>query len=400
MKKIFPSANLVGLYKNKKHLIESMWQILKNGYPARKLKVIGVTGTDGKTTTSHLIYEMLLASGKKVALISTLGAFIGDSKLNTGFHVTTPDAKFLQPLIKKIVDSNIEFLVLEATSHGLDQHRVIGCNFLVGVVTNISHEHLDYHKTMDKYKASKAKLLRGVKWTVLNGDDASYEYFKKIAQKSIVVTYRKGNIRPVSRALRGSYNQYNIAAAQAVVKLFGIKPKVVKKVVAEFPGVAGRFQEIDLGQNFQAIIDFAHTPNALKAVLEELKKGKEKSVKLIVVFGCAGLRDKTKRSIMGDIAVQLADKVIITAEDPRTENLEDIYKEIISGLSHEQMKKVIRIDDRKKAIVLGVKNAKAKDILLIAGKGHEKSMCIGKIEHPWSDEKTLKNAIKLQNNPQ
>ena len=339
-----------------------------NGYPARKLKVIGVTGTDGKTTTCHLIYEMLKAAGKKVALVSTVAAYIGDEQIDTGFHVTTPDAKFLQLLIKRIVETGMEYLVLEVTSHGLDQHRVLGCNFMVGVVTNITHEHLDYHGSFAKYKATKMKLLRMAKHPIFR--------------------YAKTRIKVTNPALAGEYNKYNIGAAIAVAKIFNLQFSIIKKTIDNFAGVPGRMEEIKLGQPFRAIVDFAHTPNALEQVLKTLSAQRSAHKKLILAFGCAGLRDHTKRPMMGKIARKLADVVIVTAEDPRTEKLDDIYRQItaVGG-------EVFRVDDRQLAINKAVSLAKPGDIVVVTGKGHEKSMCFGTTEYPWSDREAVIKAI-------
>ncbi len=372
--------------KNLRHLLESVWEVIKAGYPARKLVVIGVTGTDGKTTTSHLVYEMLKSAGIKVALVSTVAAYIGGEEIDTGFHVTTPDAKLLQPLIKKIVKAGMTHLVLEVTSHGLDQHRVLGCNFQIGVVTNITHEHLDYHKTFEKYRATKAKLIIGTKYAVLNVDDPNFAYLKDRSGGE-VVTYSKTKIKINNSKLAGDYNLYNIAAAEAVAKIINIQASIIKKAVDNFPGVPGRLEEIKNNLGFRTIVDFAHTPNALEKVLTELRAQLPKGKKLILVFGAAGLRDHSKRSMMGEIATRLADKVIITAEDPRTESLDAIYADIAA-------KNSLREDDRQKAISLAIKLAKKGDIVVATGKGHEKSMCFGTTEYPWSDREAIEKAIK------
>ena len=383
--------DLIGKYKNIRHWFDSVWEVIKAGYPARKLVVIGVTGTDGKTTTSHLIYEILKSSGFKVAMLSTVAGYIGGEEIDTGFHVTTPDAKFLQPFIKRVVNAGMTHLVLEVTSHGLDQHRVLGCNIKIAVITNITHEHLDYHKNMANYIAAKAKILRSAHCAVLNRDDPSFEYFSsQVGRLTKIVPFTKWPDSRRSLALAGDYNRYNIAAAAAVAKVLKAE-KGVPLVAQSFSGVPGRMEEIYLGQNFRAIVDFAHTPAALEQVLSTLKC----SGKLILVFGCAGLRDKTKRPMMGQIAVKYADKIIITTEDPRTEKLDDIYKNIIGALSNEQCAMSIREDDRFKAIQLAVKLARKGDIVVLTGKGHEKSMCFGKTEYPWSDRDALEKAIKM-----
>lgn len=364
------------------------------GFPAKKLRIIGVTGTDGKTTTSHLIYEMLKKAGKKVALISTVAAYIGDQELDTGFHVTNPDASLLQKLLRQIADRGFEFLVLEVTSHGLDQNRLVGIGIEIAVITNITHEHLDYHKNMDSYRMAKAKILSNAQCAILNADDPSFEYFSgRAGRLTKIIPFTKWPDSRRSLALAGDYNRYNIAAAVAVVKELGASIQELD-VIKNFAGVPGRMEEIKLGQPFRTIVDFAHTPNALEQVLSTLKKELGARSQLLVVFGCAGLRDHSKRPLMGRIAVKYADKVIITAEDPRTESLDDIYKDIIGSLSNEQCVMSIRVDDRQQAIQKAVSMAKKGDIVVVTGKGHEKSMCFGKTEYPWSDREALMNAIK------
>lgn len=382
--------------RNWKHFFISLYEVIKNGYPARKLIVIGVTGTDGKTTTSHLIYEMLKASGPKVALVSTVGAYIAGEEINTGFHVTTPDAKFLQPFIRKVVNAGMTHLVLETTSHGLDQHRTLGCNFTVGVITNITHEHLDYHKTFEKYRNAKAKLLRHKQFAVLNRDDGSFRWLvSKCKRGCKVIPFGKSKRTINNPALRAEYNRYNVDAAEAVARIFRIDENVISQTIQNFSGAPGRNEEINLGQNFRAIVDFAHTPNALELFLKDIKKVLPKKKKLIVVFGCAGLRDVLKRPLMGNIAAQLADKVIVTAEDPRTESLDTIFRQIIEQIPDPILrKKIIREDDRQKAINLAVKLARPGDILVVTGKGHEQSMCFGTKERPWSDREAVKKAIR------
>lgn len=351
--------------KNWWHWVVSWGYAILNGLPAYRLSVVGVTGTDGKTTTCHLIYEILKTAGFKVALISTVAAYIGEEEVDTGFHVTTPDARLLQPLLKKIADMGYSHVVLEVTSHGLDQNRLAGVRFDVGIITNITHEHLDYHQTFEKYKQTKMKLLRMARRPI-------YRYTK---YKSQIANPR----------LAGEYNRYNIGAARAVAKLLGVE-KHVPLVVRSFSGVPGRMEEVALGQKFRAVVDFAHTPNALENVLKTLRK-QMKMGRLILVFGCAGLRDHSKRPMMGKIATKLADVVIVTAEDPRTETLESIYRDIAAVGS-------IREDDRQKAIELAVSLAQPGDTVVVTGKGHEKSMCFGKSEYRWSDREALMTAIK------
>lgn len=375
-------------------------------YSGRHLKIIGVTGTDGKTTTATLIYQILLQAEKKVALISTVSAKIGKKEIPTGFHVTSPHPWKLQALLKKIADQDYEYLVLEVTSHGLDQYRVFGINFLVGVITNVTHEHLDYHGTYQNYLRAKARLFGSVKIAVLNRDDRFYQTLLTKAKRNKqtqLVTYGIKNTADFNpkkfqfkTSLPGEYNQYNCLAAIAATSSLGIPAEKIRKTMAAFKEVKGRMEKIDEGQDFQVIVDFAHTSNGLKNLLETLRKFKPH--RLIAVFGCAGLRDARKRPIMGRIATLLANISILTAEDSRTEDVNKIIDQIAQGCQKAggvEDKNFFRIPDRSEAIKFAIqKLAKKGDIVVICGKGHEQSMCFGTTEHPWSDQKEARKALK------
>ena len=400
------------------------------GWPARSLTVIGVTGTDGKTTTSSLIHRILLQAGLKAGMISTVNAVIGDEVLDTGFHVTTPDSPDLQRYLRRMVDSGLTHVVLEATSHGLAQERATGCEFDIGVVTNITHEHLDYHGSYEEYRAAKGRLFEFLSETrekkqgnprlaVLNRDDQSYEFLHELTRVSQVayslasdrdvavseiqytregMTFRVRGERIdqlVRSRLVGDYNVSNILAALAATVLgLGILPKVAAEGIAALPGIPGRMERIELGQDFSAIVDFAHTPNALKVALEQARKMTHG--KVIAVFGSAGLRDREKRRMMAEVSVGLADFTILTAEDPRTESLEGILAEMASAAESRggvEGKTLYRVPDRGEAIRLGVKLAEAGDLVIACGKGHEQSMCFGEIEYPWDDRTAMKAAL-------
>jgi len=417
------------------HFPLALLAVLFYRYPARKLKVIGVTGTDGKTTTVNLINRILKEAGLRTAMISTVGAEIDDKKIATGLHVTAPNPWLLQKLLRKMVDKGIKYVVLEATSHGLDQHRLLGCNFAIGVMTNVTHEHLDYHQTQEKYLAAKARLFKGVKIVVLNRDDKSYEYlFSKLPRKagyrfagqtpnSELVTYgikRKADFTPslfqLKTSLPGEHNQYNCLAAAIVATTLGVSREKIKQGLACFEGVSGRMEEIKEGQDFKVFVDFAHTPNALEQTLTQLRKelpldSARGENKLILVFGCAGFRDRAKRPMMGKIAAQYADLTILTTEDPRTENINQIIDEIAQGclvggakeltkgsrfkVRGSRLKYFFRISDRQEAISFAIqKLARKGDIVVICGKGHEKSMCCGETESPWSDQEAARKALK------
>lgn len=390
--------------KNLKHLIGAIVATLVYRYPARDLKIIGVTGTDGKTTTVHLIYSILKSAGKRTAFVSSIAAKIGDKEIDTGFHVTTPNPWLLQRLLRQMIDEEIEYVVLEATSHGLGQHRLLGCNFQVGVVTNITHEHLDYHQSFEKYKAAKAKLFRGVKIAVLNQDDKHFNYLKRVAKKAKILTYgieKKADFSlenfKFKTKLPGECNLYNCLAAIAATKALGIKDGIIRKAVGNFSNLPGRLEEISEGQDFQIFVDFAHTPNGLENVLETLKEEKGKG-RLIVVFGCAGERDKEKRPIMGEIATKMADLVVLTAEDPRSEDVDNIIEQIVTGCKKAggmKGKTYFQVPDRREAINFAIqKLTERDDTVVICGKGHEKSTRFGKTEYSWSDQKEVRLALK------
>jgi UDP-N-acetylmuramoyl-L-alanyl-D-glutamate--2,6-diaminopimelate ligase len=375
--------------------------------PAKSLKVIGVTGTDGKTTTATLIHHLLVGAGKKAALITTVSAKIGAEEIPTGFHVTSPNPWKLQSLFKKIVEKGYKLVVLEATSHGLAQHRLFGCHFFMGVITNVTREHLDYHRTYENYLAAKAKLFKGVKVAVLNRDDKSYKYLKTRIQKdrkTKIVTFgikNKADFTPKSfkfkTKLLGEYNRYNCLAAITVASSLGLSEAKIKQGISSFREIGGRLEAIDEGQDFQVYIDFAHTPNALKQMLKTLKESLGKDKKLIVVFGCAGLRDREKRPLMGEIASKLADRAILTAEDPRTEDVSEIIDQIAVGCQKSggvEGRTFFKTPDRAEAIRFAIKKAKQGDIVVICGKGHEKSMCFGRTEYPWSDQREARRTLK------
>jgi len=402
--------------KNFGHLCLAVLANIYWRFPSQKLTVIGVTGTDGKTTTVHLIHHILKTAGKKADLISTVSA--------PGLHTTTPNPWILQKLLFQMVKKGIKYAVVEATSHGLDQHRLWGTKFAVGVVTNVTHEHLDYHKTYENYLAAKAKLFRGVKIAILNRDDKSFRYLNVKCQTRLTdgqvsnvkcITYGTKNKAdftpknfPFKTLLPGEYNQYNCLAAIAAASALGIPPEKIRKAVASFKGVIGRMEEINAGQDFKVIVDFAHTPNGLENVLKTILNLKSKNSKLIVVFGCAGLRDVAKRPMMGEISAKLADITVLTAEDPRTEDVNEIINQIVQGClkggakekdlsdwSNLKEKIFLRIPDRSQAIRFAIqKLAKKGDIVVICGKGHERSMCFGKTEYPWSDQEEARKALK------
>ena len=400
-----------------------------HGFPARKLGVIGVTGTDGKTTTTTLITSILEAAKHPAGMVTSVEAAMGGSRKPTGFHVTTPEALDVQRYLAEMVEAGMEYAVLESTSHGLSQHRVTACDFDVAVVTNITHEHLDIHGTFDAYRDAKAMLFRHLgtayhkgipKVAVLNADDeASFDYLRAIPAE-VQLTYGvdsdadlvareirhlPSGLSFVARTLAGDmaiesplvgrFNVSNILAALAVAISRDVPTEAIQAGVKAMRGVRGRMEPIDLGQDFTVIVDFAHTPNALRRALEAVRTLTQGRV--IAIFGCAGLRDVGKRPLMGEVSCRLADVTVMTAEDPRTESLEEILDQMAEGCHHaggRQGIEYLRIPDRGEAIQTAIDMAWPGDLVIMAGKGHEQSMCFGTTEHPWSDHETAENALR------
>lgn len=399
-----------------------------HGFPARKLVMIGVTGTDGKTTTTNLVHSILTAAGVNAGMISTVNANIGGQTYDTGLHTTTPDAPDVQSYLAQMVAAGQTHCVLETTSHGLAQHRVDACEYDVGVITNITHEHLDIHGSFEAYRAAKARLFemlassapKGIyKTAVLNADDPSYEFLRHIrtdaelsygmATCALVstrdVAYKPNGMRfvaitpvgrlPVQTTLAGEFNVLNILAAVSVGLALGLPLEAIQHGVSSLRGVPGRMERIDEGQGFTAIVDFAHTPNALDKALQAARR--MAAGRVIVVFGAAGLRDVEKRGMMGRVAGKLADRIVITAEDPRTESLDGIMAAIAEGCMAEGRREGVdlyRIGDRAEAIRFAVKLAQPGDVVMACGKGHEQSMCFGATEYPWDDRQAMREALR------
>jgi len=398
-------------FKNFIHLLEAVLANVWYGFPSRKLTMVGVTGTDGKTTTTSMIYHILKSDGKKVAMITTLGAYIGDDVYDVGFHVTTPSSFAIQKYLKKAVDEGNSHVVLEVTSHALDQNRPWGIHFALAVLTNITHEHLDYHKTYTQYVHAKAKLLKNADRAICNADDESFEHLSHQLNKKQIIPYGiqhkqatetlKNN--PAKTTLLGSFNTYNALAASVTCKYLGVTSKKIEKALLSFTAPKGR-QDVVYDKLFTVMIDFAHTPNAFYQILPELKK-KTKG-RLIHVFGSASERDESKRPVMGKASSQFADIIILTAEDPRKESIEKICEEIKTGITgfseydkdlhdierHER-NVLVTIPDRKEAIFFALALAQKGDTVLLTGKSHETSMNYGNGEEPWNEFEVVKEGL-------
>lgn len=371
------------------------------GFPTRRLKVIGVTGTDGKTTTVNMIYQILRASDKKVSMVSTINAYIAGKSYETGFHVTSPDPFMVQRFARQSIDSGDEYLILEVTSHALDQYRFWGVKFHVGVLTNITHEHLDYHKTFENYSNTKFDIIRNVKHAVVNESLKSQIDVRssKIMLSSFGLEKGDFNQKDVKLKLKipGDYNIENALAALSVSNALDIPKDIARKVLERFESLPGRMSEIKNSRGVRIFIDFAHTPNGLKNALKSLYPPATKG-KVITIFGAEGFRDVEKRSKMGEIAQKLSDFVIVTAVDPRGQ-MKIINEQISEGIEKAGGKKgksYFIIEDRKKAIEFAInKIAKKGDIVGIFGKGHEKVMNLdGKAEVPWSDFEVVQKVLR------
>ena len=386
--------------KNIYHLFVALLANLLFFFPSRKMKVIGVTGTDGKTTTVNLIYHILKTAGYKTSMISSINAVIDNKTFDTGFHVTTPTSFALQKFLRKARNAKSEYFVLEITSHAIDQNRISGIGFEVGVLTNITNEHLDYHKTYDNYLKTKAKLLKKSKISVVNSDDSSYTLLSEAkAEKSQEnwITYGLSdssdynlNTFDIKESnLVGDFNNYNALAAVATCMVLGVKDETIKKAIKSFHMPIGRVDYV-YEKDFSVMIDFAHTPNAFENILSSMRsvtKGR-----IIHVFGSAGERDILKRPFLGEISSHYSEILILTAEDPRSEDVNKIIAEIEVGVKKEQCE-VIRIPDRKEAIQAAIQMAKKNDLVLITGKAQEGSMDVEKKEEPWDEFAVVEQAL-------
>ncbi len=423
-------------------------------FPSRAMTAIGVTGTDGKTTTCSLLESILKAATQtavqpqgRVGVITTVAARIGGAEIDTGFHVTTPDAPDVQRFLAQMRDAGCHYAVVESTSHGLNQARVAAVDFDIGAVTNITHEHLDEHGSRDAYVAAKALLFRALyaspakpgiaRCAVLNADDeGSFAALQAVlaeeaAQHGDPVAVRSygvagagmtaldvaaeaidyaatgtrfrlrwwGGEFAVATGLIGEFNVSNVLCAATVALALGLDPAVIQTGIAQFSGVMGRMERIDCGQSFLAVVDFAHSPVSLERALLTLRKMVSQDEngqpgRLIAVFGSAGLRDVAKRRLMGRVSGRLADFTVVTAEDPRTEDLDAINAEISTGVQEfARADAFVVVPDRAAAIQFAVDMARAGDIVAAFGKGHERSMCFGETEYPWSDQAAMVAAL-------
>jgi UDP-N-acetylmuramoyl-L-alanyl-D-glutamate--2,6-diaminopimelate ligase len=400
------------------------------GYPARQLCTIGVTGTDGKTTTCNLISAILETAGARTGHMTTANFRLAGREWENTTRQSTLEALEVQQFLRQALDNAATHAIIESTSHGLELQRVRGCDFDIGVVTNITHEHLDFHKTLENYRRAKARLFdmldperdKGLgiqSRAILNRDDTSYDYLKPHCRVPILDyglaetaqvravdvqlnahTTRFRALLPdaeveIETRLVGNFNVSNCLAAIAATWSLRVNAGEIAEGLAKVTGVSGRMETIQEGQTFSVIVDYAHTPDSLEkvlAILRPLTPGK-----LMVVFGSAGERDLQKRPIMGRIAAQMADFFVITDEDPREEDREHILKDIAAGakaIGKQEGKDFLCIADRTRAIAEALARARAGDTVLLAGKGHEQSIIMGRKKLPWDDRRAARAALQ------
>lgn len=384
--------------------------------PDRELKIIAVTGTNGKTTVTSMIYRALVRAGKRCALIGTLGAYFEDGIEKTG-TMTTPDPEELYPLLRRYADRGAEYAVIEASSHALALGKLDGMRIYIGAVTNLTPEHLDFHGDMESYRIAKARLFELCEKGVFCIDDAYTEkMYGKAECKKVSCSVRDpksdyfadkvkylgadgvefvirhaGEGTRVFSEIPGSFTVSNALLAVSVLSEAGLSVMAASSGIAHLSGVRGRMERLPLDTDFSVIIDFAHTPDALSKLLESVRAFRKTGQRIVTLFGCGGDRDPSKRSLMGAIASRLSDFVIITSDNSRSEDTGAIIDEIMSGFDRKCPHK--RIDDRKKAIIYAVKNAAKGDIILLCGKGHEEYEIDMSGTHPFSERDIVYSAL-------
>jgi UDP-N-acetylmuramoyl-L-alanyl-D-glutamate--2,6-diaminopimelate ligase len=389
------------------------------GWPSRRLATIGVTGTNGKTTVTALCAQLLQAGGLRPGLLSTVNVRIGDEQLDNLDRATTPEALELQETLARMVAAGNDTAVIETSSHGLALGRVRNCRYRAGIVTNVTHEHLEFHGTFEAYRDAKALLVQEAPLAILNRDDPSFTFFLERASDR-VITYGSdpaadvrasgvqatavGSTVELSTAdwrgtlqipLPGAFNVENGLAAFAFALAWGIDAEVARDALSAAPGVAGRMERVDLGQPFNVIVDYAHTPDALEKVLTILRPITDG--RLIVVFGSAGERDLLKRPAMGAIAAELADAVVVTDEDPRAEDPDTINEEIAIGAREAgavEGERLWVISDRRAAIAHAISLARPGDTILLAGKGHEHNMFVAEGSVWWDEAEVARQELR------
>lgn len=415
--------NLIKNLKLKRRIVSTLAGMHFFGDPSAKLKVIGVTGTSGKTTTATLLYRIAMALGYKAGLIGSVENLVVGEKVVANYKVPfgTPDPIFLYQLLNKMVEKGCEYVFMEVTSQGMDQKRVVGINFAGGIFTNLSQDHLDYHKDMEEYFQAKKKffqklsprafaltnaddkrglqMLEGIKanpFTYGFNKDYKEVYFhgeiKKLDFNGLTLTFNKIEIKS---KLLGKFNAYNLLAAWSACSLLGFDMDKVNKILETIRPPRGRFEHFTSSTGVLVIVDYAHKPDALEKIFSAVKKTKHTNGKIISVFGCGGDRDPFKRPIMGKTGAKNSDIAIFTSDNPRSEEPDEIIRQMKADLSPEELSKVKTIVDRHEAILEAVKIAQSGDIILCAGKGDEDYQIVKGVKSHFDDMEELKKAYGL-----
>jgi len=406
--------------------VESLYRIArvralsaKYGYPARSLKVIAVTGTNGKTTTANYLNEIFKAAGKKTAMFTTAVIEVAGERRLNDLNATVASTEQMQQFFRDAKHAFVDYVILEITSHSLVQHKLDGVPIECAIMTNLTQDHLDYHKTMEEYAAAKGLLFaKKPRYIVLNRDDQWFNFYDKYeatelkmtygagdaaeARISQVKLYKKGSEARVvidhqtrldlATALPGKFNVYNMTAAAACGYLFHLKLDDIANGIANLDAVPGRFERIEAGQAFDVVVDYAHTPDALEQLLEAAKQLSKRRV--ILVFGATGDRDKGKRPIMGEIAARLADRIIVTDEESYNEDPEEIRQQLIDGIVEGKGEaKTEEIADRREAIAKAIAIARKDDTILVTGMGHEQFRIVNGERLPWNDGDVIRELL-------
>lgn len=418
----FPEVRKEGVsYVRVKKSSEALGFIAANFYdiPSSEIKLVGVTGTNGKTTTATLLHDLFTRLGYKVGLLSTVVNKIGNEEIEATH--TTPDAIQLNGLLRYMIAEGCEYCFMEVSSHAIHQNRIAGVDFTGAIFTNITHDHLDYHKTFDEYLKAKKKFFDDLPenaFALVNKDDKnglvmqqntaankfSYalksmsDYSCKVVENDFSGMLLNIDGSEVWTKLIGNFNAYNLLAIYSTAVLLGQEKLSVLTAISNLTSVDGRFQYIKSANNVAGIVDYAHTPDALKNVLKTINEIRTGNEQLITLVGCGGDRDKEKRPIMAQIACELSDKIILTSDNPRTENPEEIIKDMRQGVDGVHFKKVLAITNREEAIRTACSLANGGDVILIAGKGHEKYQEINGEKHPFDDLKILRETFEILKN--
>ena len=404
------------------HLIEAVLYNCRYGFPARGMKVVGITGTNGKTTTAFLVHGMLNDAGYKTGLMTTVAWGIGGDIRMQKEHMTNVPVPLLMKRLKQMKSEGVEWLVLETTSHALHQHRTWGVPYSIAVLTNISQDHLDYHGTMERYVAAKQRLFKlaqrnkqGPQMSIANADDQYGASFAATTQNSILYGVKAGDVRAthvkldadgirydavaqgetyhIESRLPGRFNVYNSLAAVCVGRAIGLTKEQIEQGVAALSGVAGRMERVDVGQKFTVVVDYAHTPDALENVLSSLRESTKGKVS--IVFGATGDRDKSKRGLMGEVSAKLADRIYLTDDETYTEDPETIRKAVLGGIIVAGGKnKTEVIPDRLEAIKTAFAAARPGDAVLLAGIGHQDYRAMGGEKQPWDEREVARKLLK------